>query len=69
MQYSHGRRPAQASPHILTALLKAGTIRVVYYYYYYLIFDIIFYFLLLSCIYYLLLFSLDRPIVQGILPA
>ncbi|KAL0044481.1 hypothetical protein WJX82_009054 [Trebouxia sp. C0006] len=24
MQYSHGRRPAQASPHILTALLKAG---------------------------------------------
>ncbi len=26
MQYSHGRHPAQASPHILTALLKAGTI-------------------------------------------
>lgn len=24
MQYSQGRRPAQASPHILTALLKAG---------------------------------------------
>lgn len=25
MQYSQGRRPAQASPQILTALLKAGT--------------------------------------------
>ncbi len=24
MQYSQGRRPSQASPHILTALLKAG---------------------------------------------
>ena len=33
MQYSHGRRPAQASPHILTALLKAGIIRVIHYYY------------------------------------
>ena len=24
MQYSQGRQPAQASPHVVTALLKAG---------------------------------------------
>ena len=26
MQYSQGRRPAQASPHILAALLKSGVV-------------------------------------------
>ena len=54
MQYSHGRRPARASPHILTALLKAGTIRVVYYNYQYLIFIFIIYCYHVLIIYYCL---------------